>query len=207
MILLVICVSVLVYKFMVHAYLPCCYLGTDSLYLPFASPICGPYGSWDLCEDGSVCICTFHLYCVHFIYLGISFFTELYFFQAFGANPVPWDVNNKTMPFFNKNCFLGSRTRGIPNFGNTSGCQKIKFSSRYYFRDWMVRLDERFLNVVSKLSLGNVLNLRILAKVPQKTLQSWFSSILTCFRPKYGSNVRKLNIENRFGILSSRRVY
>ena len=32
----------------------------------------------------------------------------------------------------------------------------------------MVRLDERFLNVVSKLSLGNVLNLRILAKVPQK---------------------------------------
>ena len=26
---------------------------------------------------------------------GVSFFTELKLFQVFGANPVPWDVNNK----------------------------------------------------------------------------------------------------------------
>ena len=31
---------------------------------------------------------------------GVAFFTELNFFQVFEANPVSWDVNNKTIAFF-----------------------------------------------------------------------------------------------------------
>ena len=40
---------------------------------------------------------------------------ELNFFQVFFlANPVPWDVNNKTMSFFShKNCFFGSQSRDM----------------------------------------------------------------------------------------------
>ena len=35
----------------------------------------------------------------------VSFFTKLNLFQVFGANPLPWDVNNEIMSFFIKTAF------------------------------------------------------------------------------------------------------
>ena len=61
----------------------------------------------------------------------VSFFTELNFFQIFGAYPVPWAVTNKTMPFFSHiNCFIGSRTRD-KILENATGREK-KIRSRFH---------------------------------------------------------------------------
>ena len=44
--------------------------------------------------------------------LGHFIFRLTQLFKVFGAYPVPWDVDNKTVSFFSdKNCFFGSRTR------------------------------------------------------------------------------------------------
>ena len=69
-------------------------------------------------------ICIVYISCIW----AFHFAPNSIFCQVFGANPVPWDVNNKTMPFSSiKNCFLGSHTRDIPNFENTSGNKKKSF--------------------------------------------------------------------------------
>ena len=76
-------------------------------------------------------------------------------FRVLGANPVPWDVSNKTMPFSNKNCFYGSRTRNkILNI--MGGAKKIKFLTHLHIRVYKIRLDERIPKLVSKLNLDNI---------------------------------------------------
>ena len=58
---------------------------------------------------------------------GVSFFTELNFFQLFGVNPVPWDANNETMPFFSHKTDFYVRARGIFFSKNIPLARGIKF--------------------------------------------------------------------------------